>query len=93
MESDESVAAGVTPSSSREMPARLIEYVGKPNHTAVGEALVRRALRMEAEALEATRLASGRDAGVTGRLSITASEWLVARVLGPGLAGLLRAHR
>src|SRR5215475_900041 len=60
--------------------------------SAVGEALVRRAIRMEAEALEATRLASGRDAGVTGRLTITASEWLVARVLGPGLGGLLRAH-
>jgi DNA-binding transcriptional LysR family regulator len=60
--------------------------------SSVGEALVRRAQRMEAEALEATRLASGRDEGVQGRLSVTASEWLVVRVLGPGLRYLLQAH-
>lgn len=60
--------------------------------SAVGEVLVRRAVRMEAEAIEATRLASGRDEAVQGRLTITASEWLVARVLGPGLASLLPAH-
>ncbi len=60
--------------------------------SSVGEALVRRAQRMEAEALEATRLASGRDEGVQGRLTITASEWLVARILGPGLRPLLETH-
>jgi DNA-binding transcriptional LysR family regulator len=60
--------------------------------TAIGEVLARRAERMEAEALEATRLASGRDEGVEGRLTLTASEWLVARVLAPGLAGLVGAH-
>lgn len=60
--------------------------------SAVGEILARRAARMEAEVLEATRLASGRDEGVQGRLSITASEWLVARIVGPGLTGLLQAH-
>lgn len=77
----------------RELRAKLFRSTPQGAElTAVGEALVRRALRMEAEALDATRLASGRDAGVTGRLSITASEWLVTRVLGPGLDGLLRAH-
>ena len=77
----------------RQLRARLFRNTPQGAElSAVGEALVRRAIRMEAEALEATRLASGRDAGVTGRLTITASEWLVARVLGPGLGGLLRAH-
>jgi DNA-binding transcriptional LysR family regulator len=61
--------------------------------TPVGEILVRRAERMEAEALEATRLAAGRDEGVQGRLTITASEWLIARILGPGLRLLLERHR
>jgi DNA-binding transcriptional LysR family regulator len=60
--------------------------------TSAGEMLVGRAQRMEAEALEATRLASGRDEGVQGRLTISASEWLVARVLGPGLLPLLERH-
>jgi DNA-binding transcriptional LysR family regulator len=80
-------------SLERQLRARLFRSTPQGAElSAVGEALVRRAIRMEAEALEATRLASGRDAGVTGRLTITASEWLVARVLGPGLGGLLRAH-
>jgi len=60
--------------------------------SSVAEVLVRRAQRMEAEALEATRLASGRDEGVQGRLTVTASEWLVTRILGPGLLPLLQAH-
>ena len=77
----------------RRLRAKLFRSTPQGSElSAVGEMLVRRAERMEAEALEATRLASGRDAGVEGRLSITASEWLVARVLGPGLAGLLGAH-
>lgn len=77
----------------RQLRARLFRSTPQGAElTAVGEMLVRRAAHMEEEALEATRLASGRDEGVAGRLSITASEWLVARVLGPGLAGLLRAH-
>ena len=80
-------------SLERQLRARLFRSTPQGAElSAVGEALVRRAIRMEAEALEATRLASGRDAGVTGRLTITASEWLVARVVGPGLGGLLRAH-
>jgi len=77
----------------RQLRARLFRSTPQGAElSAVGEVLVRRALRMESEALEATRLASGRDEGVQGRLGITASEWLVARVLGPGLGGLLRAH-
>jgi len=77
----------------RQLRASLFRTTSQGTElSSVGEALVRRAARMEAEALEATRLASGRDAGVTGRLTITASEWLVSRVLGPGLGGLLRAH-
>jgi len=77
----------------RRLRARLVRSgPGGAELTATGEVLVRRAERMELEALEATRLASGRDEGVAGRLTLTASEWLVARVLGPGLAGLLEKH-
>ena len=77
----------------RQLRARLFRSTPQGAElSAVGEMLVRRAARMEDEALEATRLASGHDAGVEGRLSITASEWLVSRALGPGLVGLLRAH-
>ena len=80
-------------SLERQLRARLFRATSQGAElSSVGEMLVRRAERMEAEALAATRLASGRDAGVEGRLSVTASEWLVARVLGPGLVGLLRAH-
>jgi DNA-binding transcriptional LysR family regulator len=77
----------------RRLRARLVRASPRGIElTTIAEVLVRRAERMETEALEATRLASGRDEGVAGRLTITASEWLVARVLGPGLAGLLEAH-
>lgn len=77
----------------RQLRARLLRSTPQGAElSSVGEVLVRRAQRMEVEALEATRLASGRDEGVQGRLTITASEWLVARVVGPGLARLLRAH-
>ena len=77
----------------RRLGARLVRGSQRGIElTATAAVLVRRAGRMEAEALEAIRLASGRDEGVAGRLTITASEWLVARVLGPGLAGLLEAH-
>jgi len=77
----------------RRLGARLFRSTPKGAElSAIGEALVGRARRMEVEAVEATRLASGRDEGVQGRLTITASEWLVARLLGPGLQGLLEAH-
>ena len=57
-----------------------------------GETLVRHAERMEGEALSAERLASGTEAGIRGKVAITASEWLVSRVLGPGLAPFVLRH-
>jgi DNA-binding transcriptional LysR family regulator len=51
-----------------------------------GSKLLARAERMEAEALAVERVAAGRDAGLRGRVTITASEWLIGSVLGPALA-------
>src|SRR5436190_791420 len=51
-----------------------------------------RAERVEAELLAFERVASGRDAGVAGPVRITASEWLVDRVLAPITRSLLEAH-
>jgi DNA-binding transcriptional LysR family regulator len=61
--------------------------------TAAGRAMLAHVERMEHEALGAERLVTGRDAGVRGSVRITASEWLVVRILGPALAGLVERHR
>src|SRR6478609_10408345 len=47
---------------------------------------------MEAQALAAENHASGRDAGLDGEVRITASEWLIATVLGPCLTPFLARH-
>jgi DNA-binding transcriptional LysR family regulator len=60
--------------------------------TAAGHAVLANLERMEHEALGAERLLSGRDVGVRGTVRITASEWLVIRVIGPAIAGLVTAH-
>lgn len=60
--------------------------------TAAGRAVAGHAERIEREALAAERSIAGRDAGLQGAVRITASEWLVVRVLGPALAGLLDRH-
>jgi DNA-binding transcriptional LysR family regulator len=57
-----------------------------------GKRLLEYAERMEADALSVERVASGRDAGVRGLVRITASEWLVDRVLAPLVAPLARRH-
>lgn len=68
-------------------------------HTSAGQALsatgrrmVQHAERMEADALAAERLSSGRDAGVRGQVCVTGSEWLVQRVLSLVVAPLLAEH-
>ncbi|HEU4727845.1 MAG TPA: LysR family transcriptional regulator [Kofleriaceae bacterium] len=60
--------------------------------TAAGHAVIANLERMEREALDAERLLSGRDVGVRGTVRITTSEWLVVRVLGPAVAGLVAGH-
>ena len=57
-----------------------------------GQSMLAHAEEMEAQALAAEHLASGRDAGLDGEVRITASEWLIATVLGPRLAPLLTRH-
>jgi DNA-binding transcriptional LysR family regulator len=61
--------------------------------TAAGRAVAGHAERIEREALAAERAITGRDAGLQGAVRITASEWLIARVIGPVLAGLIDRHR
>lgn len=60
--------------------------------SSTGKRVLARAERMEAEALAAESEAAGRDAGVAGPVRVTASEWLVDRVLGPMAAPLLARH-
>src|SRR4051812_14487490 len=50
-----------------------------------GRRLLPHAERMEHEGLAAERATSGSDAGLRGRVRVTASEWLVGAVLGPML--------
>lgn len=49
--------------------------------------------RMEQDALAVERRMAGRDEGVRGTVSITASEWLITGVLSPMLAPLIARHR
>ena len=57
-----------------------------------GERLLAHAEQMERAALAAERVASGRDSGLSGRLVITASEWMIRSVLGPLVAPFVAAH-
>jgi DNA-binding transcriptional LysR family regulator len=57
-----------------------------------GQGMFAHAEEMEAQALAAENLASGRDAGLNGEVRITASEWMIATVVGPRLAPLMARH-
>jgi DNA-binding transcriptional LysR family regulator len=57
-----------------------------------GQRMLVHAEQMERDALAAERVASGRDAGLSGPVCITASEWLIRSVLGPLLAPFISAH-
>lgn len=57
-----------------------------------GRRLLPHAERMELEGLAAERVTAGRDAGLRGRVRVTASEWLVSSVLGPALRPFLARH-
>jgi len=60
--------------------------------SASGLRLLPHAERMEAEGLAAERTTSGRDAGLRGRVRITASEWLIGAVVGPLLRPFVTLH-
>jgi len=49
--------------------------------------------RMELDALAAERASVGRDLGIRGKVSITASEWLVGGLLAPELAPFAARHQ
>ncbi|WP_437636750.1 LysR family transcriptional regulator [Sorangium sp. So ce854] len=77
----------------RRLGARL--FLRSPSGfalSAAGESVLGHAERMEQGALAAELAASGRDAGLRGRLRVTASEWLAVRVLGPLLVPFLSRH-
>lgn len=60
--------------------------------SASGRRLLPHAERMEVEGLAAERVTSGRDAGLRGRVRVTASEWLIGAVLGPMLRPFVTRH-
>lgn len=57
-----------------------------------GQRMLRHAEQMERDALGAERVAAGRDAGLSGPVCVTASEWLMGRVIGPLLAPFFAEH-
>ena len=61
--------------------------------SSTGRELRVHAERMELDALAAERASLGRDLGVRGKVSITASEWLVSGLLAPELAPLAARHQ
>ncbi len=78
----------------RKLGAKLFaQAAGGRTLTATGQRLLEHAERMERDALAAERLAAGRDAGLRGRVTLTASEWMLRDVVGPLLAPFLGAQR
>jgi DNA-binding transcriptional LysR family regulator len=60
--------------------------------SSTGQRLLEHAERIELDVIAAERVASGRDAGVSGRIVIGSSEWVAARVLAPLLEPLIRRY-
>jgi DNA-binding transcriptional LysR family regulator len=77
----------------RKLNARLFVRSGSGwALSPAGRGMLANAEAMEAQALAAENRASGRDAGLDGEVRITASEWLIATVLGPCLTPFLAGH-
>jgi len=77
----------------RELGARLFVATRLGQElSATGRELRVHAERMELDALAAERVSAGRDLGMRGKVSITASEWLVGAVLAPLIAPLSAQH-
>lgn len=77
----------------RQLGAKL--FVAMPAGqalSATGRRMLGHAEQMERDALGAERVAAGRDAGLSGLVRVTASEWLIGRVIGPLLAPFLAEH-
>lgn len=60
--------------------------------TEVGRAMLPQAEQMETHALYAENLATGRSAGLSGSVRITAAEWAARSLVGPVLGPLLVRH-
>lgn len=60
--------------------------------SSTGQRLLGHAERIELDVIAAERIASGRDAGVSGRVLIASSEWVAGRVLAPLLEPLTRRY-
>lgn len=77
----------------RKLGARLFQRTPSGQVlSATGQRLLFHAERIELEVLSAERVASGRDVGLRGRVSISASEWMIDRVLAPLLADFVAHH-
>lgn len=77
----------------RELGARL--FVATPSGqalSATGQRMLAHAEQMDRDALAAEHIAFGRDAGVSGPVRVTASEWMIASVLAPLVAPFLASH-
>jgi len=77
----------------QRLGAKLFQHLPSGQALSVtGQKLLAHAERMEQNALTLVRVASGRDAGLRGQVVITASEWLLASVLGPALEPFSAEH-
>lgn len=77
----------------RRLGARLFLHTpGGRRVSSTGQRLLAHAERIELDVIAAERVASGRDAGVSGRVVIGSSEWVAGRVLAPLLEPLIRRY-
>lgn len=77
----------------QRLSAKLFEHLPTGQRlSATGRKLLAPAERMEAAALSVERVAAGRDAGLRGRVVVTASEWLIGAVLGPAFVPFCEAN-
>lgn len=75
------------------LDARLFDRTPEAHTlTPAGRAILGHVERMELDALAVERLVRGRDAGVRGRVRVTASEWVAAHWIAPSLATLAQQH-
>ncbi len=73
--------------------ARLLQRLpGRYALTPLGEAVLGNAERIEAEALAAERIITGRDVALEGVVRLTTVDTLAARVVTPALAALQEQH-
>jgi len=80
-------------SLERQLGARLI--VPTPTGQTLsptGQRMLAHAEQMERDALAAEHIAFGRDAGLSGPVRVTASEWMIESVLAPLVAPFLVEH-